>query len=120
MENNIDNKFAGFIPSCLITLIPSTKNTRINTAGNAIIQPTAIISIMINIPITKSCTASHSAYSDKVKNRKTARHIIMNKNAAPLRNVLDSCSIIPANTQIETKNTKNANRHITAPILQKG
>lgn len=30
--------------------------------------------------------------SDKVKNRKTAGHTIMNQNEAPLRNILESCS----------------------------
>lgn len=100
------SRFVGFIPSCLITLTPSIKNTRIKATGNKATPPTAKTNITFSIPITKSCASSHSENLYKANNENIAKHIIIIKNEAPLHNALESCSIIPANMHTETKNTK--------------
>ncbi|MEY8414351.1 hypothetical protein AALB51_24420 [Lachnospiraceae bacterium 62-26] len=95
----MDNKLEGFIPSCRIIFIPSIKNVTIKTAGNAITLATAKINRKTRSPMTASCDASHSEYWESIKNKKTARLVIIQKNETPLHNVLGSCSIILANMQ---------------------
>ena len=62
-----------------------------------------------------SCAASHAEYSDNIKNKKTARHVIIQKKETPLHNVLGSHNIILANIQNGIKKRMNEICHI--PVL---
>ena len=62
-----------------------------------------------------SCAASHAEYSDNIKNKKTARHVIIQKKETPLHNVLRSHNIILANIQNGIKKRMNEICHI--PVL---
>ena len=92
--------------------MPSTKNTRIRTAGKATILPTARMIRKSRMPIITSFVMRFAAYSDRNRNKVTADHSISQKKEPPLHKVLASRTMIPTKIISAIRKNGNVNCHI--------
>jgi hypothetical protein len=112
MENAMDNMFAGFLPSCRMTLSPSTKNVTIRIMGSAATHSRARMHSMMRIHVKTMWDDSHTPYPASTKSMAMPRQAIIQKKETPLHSDLGSRTIIPAKKQNDTTNKIIAICHI--------